>query len=107
MPIGLRNSSAIVMMKCRDEPVDGNLGFGRGDEAAEPFGLGRPSDPMTRTAKETAVISIPKPILRGAEGSLFRLFSQLKNPTTTGVMKTMKNGLKCWKRWGWNSLTAE
>ena len=39
---------------------------------------------MTRMAKDTAVISIPKPIFRGAEGSFPFLLSQPKNPTTSG-----------------------
>src|SRR4030042_1237835 len=54
--------------------------------------------------KSAAIVSIPMPILRGADGSLPLRFSQPKRPTTIGVRTTMKNGLKCWNIWGWNGL---
>ena len=37
------------------------------------FGVGSPKDPMARIKKPHAAITIPIPILRGAEGSFFLL----------------------------------
>ena len=70
------------------------------------LGLGRPTEAMTRRENAAAVNNIPMAIFRGAEGSFPFLLRYPNRATTTGVRATMKNGLKCWKRWGVNGLMS-
>ena len=44
-----------------------------------------------------AATSMPRPILRGADGSLPFLDNAPKMAMETGVKATTKNGLNCWK----------
>ena len=54
-------------------------------------------EPNAMTPKPQAAISIPTPILRGAEGSFPFLAKKPNIANETGVKATTKNGLNCWK----------
>ena len=64
---------------------------------ANASGVGSPMEPNAMTPKPQAAISIPTPILRGAEGSFPFLAKKPNIANETGVKATTKNGLNCWK----------
>ena len=70
------------------------------------LGDARLSDANVRIEKPTAATIIPRPILRGAEGSLPFFASAPKIARDTGVNATTKNGLNCWKSEGRMFTTA-
>ena len=63
-------------------------------------GFGWPIEATAMITKPRAAINIPKPILRGAEGSLPFLANAPNTALETGVSATTKKGLNCWKIWG-------
>ena len=56
--------------------------------------------------KPQAAITIPIPILRGADGSFFFFARYPNTASDTGVNTITKNGLNCWKICG-RILTVE
>ena len=60
-------------------------------------GVNRPNDENIIKMNPHAATSIPRPILRGADGYLPFLDNAPKIAMETGVKATTKNGLNCWK----------